>query len=115
MPNGELQFPGVILSSADGEKRAGTHAQAKKNRRQKRHQRIGRADSRQRVAPDHLSHNQRVSDIIKLLKQISCNHRQGKEKKGTGNVTLCQITIHKRLHYICLVSLMQVRQDSEHT
>ena len=70
----------VPLPEAHGNQRAAAHAQAEENRGQKGHQRKRRADRRQRVPPENLPDDQRVGDVIALLKQVAQDHGNGKQQ-----------------------------------
>ena len=84
----------VIFSKIDGHQRACAHGQAEQDGGQEGHQRIRRADRGQRVRPQRPTDDQRVCNIIKLLKQVSGNHRQGKQDQSPGDAPLGQIAIH---------------------
>ena len=66
---------GTVVGGKEG---TASHAQADDNRGNEDHQRVGRANGCQRICPDALSHNQRIYQIVDLLQEISCDHRQGK-------------------------------------
>ena len=61
----------IPLPKAHGKQRAASHTQAKDDGGQKGHQRKGRADRRQRIAPKKLPDDQRVGDVIALLQEIA--------------------------------------------
>ena len=66
---------------------------------QKRHQRIGGADGGERIASENASDDQGVGNVVKLLQQISCDHRQGKQDKRAGDFPAGQIVIHKETSF----------------
>ena len=84
----------VLLPQRDGEQRTRAHREAEEDRRQKRHQRIGRADGGKRVFAERLADDQRVGDVIQLLQQISRDHRQRKQQQPPDDASLRQIPIH---------------------
>ena len=63
--------------------------QTKDDGGQKGHQRKGRADRRQRIAPQKLPDDQRIGDVIALLQEITQNHGDGEQQHGLDNRSLC--------------------------
>ena len=84
----------VLLPQRDGEQRTRAHREAEEDRRQKRHQRIGRADGGKRVFAERLADDQRVGDIIKLLQEVARDHRQGKQQQPLCDAAFGQVPIH---------------------
>ena len=87
----------VLLPQRNGKQRARAHREAEEDRRQKRHQRIGRADGGKRVFAEGLSDDQRIGDVIELLQQIARDHRQGKAQQPFCDAALGQVLIHGAL------------------
>ena len=61
--------------------------------------RIGGADGGERIASENASDDQGVGNVVKLLQQISCDHRQGKQDKRAGDFPAGQIVIHKETSF----------------
>ena len=78
VPDARAQARLVFFAAADGEKRTSSHRQSEKNRSEKGHQRVGRADGGERFLAEHAPDDQRVRNIIKLLQEVARHHRQGK-------------------------------------
>ena len=95
--NGAAERRLVLLPETDGKQRARAHGQAEENRRQKRHERVRRPDGGQRVAPERAAHDQRIGDVVELLKEVSRDHRQRKQHKALCDISLCQISVHDSL------------------
>ncbi len=71
--------PSLIRSAViSRKKRSASHAKSYDDRGDEDHQRIGRADGRQRVRSEELADDQRINEIVYLLQQVSRYHRQGK-------------------------------------
>lgn len=84
----------IPFAETDGEHRARAYGKAEKHRRQKRHERIRRADRRQCVFAERLSYDQRIRDIIKLLQQISRSHGQREQQQRFCDTSFRQIPVH---------------------
>ena len=80
-----LTFRNKLLS--DGKPTEDT--QTKDDGGQKGHQRKGRADRRQRIAPKKLPDDQRIGDVIALLQEIAQNHGDGEQQHGLDDRPLC--------------------------
>ena len=95
--NGAAERRLVLLPETDGKQRARAHGQAEENRRQKRHERERRPDGGQRIAPERAAHDQRIGDVVELLKEVSRDHRQRKQHEPLCDISLCQIPVHDSL------------------
>ena len=60
---------------------------------------IGCPYSCQRLLPDEPRCDDAVGNVVKLLQQISCDHRQGKQDKRAGDFPAGQIVIHKETSF----------------
>ena len=78
---------GVIILGAKvpGNDYTGTHGYTIEESHQHKDQASRRAHRSQRRISDKLSHNPGVKSVIKLLKNVSQQHRQGKQKHGFPN------------------------------
>lgn len=80
-----------FFSVTDGEKCSAAHAEPQKDRGEKGHQRIRRANGCQRDGTEKTTDNERVGYIVKLLQQIAGDHGQSKPEHCAGDAAGSQI------------------------
>ena len=89
--NAGAQAGEILFSVTDGEKCSAAHAEPQKDRGEKGHQRIRRANGCQRDGTEKTTDNERVGYIVKLLQQIAGDHGQSKPEHCAGDAAGSQI------------------------
>ena len=104
----DIPFQLFFVSGAviRGEECAAAHAKTDDDGGQKHHQGIGRPHRRQGIGADAFAHHQGVHQIVDLLQQVSCDHRQRKPKQLLKNRPLGQILFFQRDTSGCFLSML---------
>ena len=101
--DGPAEIPRIIGAEILGYDHAGAGGNAAEEANQHKNQAAGRTDSRQRTAPQEISHDQRIHRIVHLLEQIPQQERQRKKRNPLPDHTASNsqwYTISPFLHLV---------------